>query len=48
MWLKRGRMKPESEALVIAAQDQALKTRHYDKAVLQISKMTNAAFARNK
>lgn len=37
MWLKRGRMKPESEALVIAAQDQALRTRHYDKAVLKIS-----------
>ena len=30
-------MKPESEALVIAAQDQALRTRHYDKAVLKIS-----------
>ncbi len=29
-------MKPESEALVIAVQDQALRT-HYDTAVLKIS-----------
>ncbi len=47
MWLKSGRMEPESEAVLVAAQDQALRT-HYDKAVLKIPKMTNAVFVMSK
>lgn len=36
-WLSRGRAKGETEALITAAQDQALRTKNYEKEVLKIS-----------
>lgn len=37
-WLKRGRAKGETEAVLTAAQDQALRTKHYEKVVLKTTR----------
>ncbi|KAI5721426.1 hypothetical protein M8J77_020648 [Diaphorina citri] len=34
-WLSRGQLKPATEATIVAAQDQALRTRNYEKYVLK-------------
>lgn len=36
-WLKSGQLKPESESLLTAAQDQAIKTRYIEKRILHTS-----------
>ncbi|KAL1451137.1 hypothetical protein WDU94_003426 [Cyamophila willieti] len=34
-WLRRGQLKPATEATIVAAQDQALRTRNYEKYILK-------------
>ena len=41
MWLVKGSLKPETEAVIIAAQDQALKTRHYENRILKSAQSDN-------
>ena len=48
MWLKRGKMKPETEALITAAQDQALRTHHYEKCILKTTQDDRCRLCRSQ
>ena len=47
LWLSKGDLKAETESEIVAAQDQALRTKYYATKMLNKGNIANADFANN-